>query len=79
MTNTPQTIEILTCVPAYGRDYRNEADVAKAWNSGKDFLISDTSSPWNNAYINNEDAKTFNVKKVRIRYNKLQDVVILDT
>jgi len=61
-------------VPAYGRDYKTEAEVTTAWNAGKDFLIQDIGSRWDGKYTSKSD---WEGQKVRIRYNKLADIIIL--
>jgi len=45
----------MTVIPAYGRDYKNTAEVTLAWNLGKDFMIQDCSSKDNGRYINRTD------------------------
>jgi len=57
-------------VPAYGRDYQSEHQAIEAWKSGKDFRINDISSRWDGAYCSIRDELN-----VKIRYNRLQDVV----
>ena len=47
-------MKYITVTPAYGRDYKS-GNAAKAdWNSGKDFILQDFSSPWDGKPINNE-------------------------
>lgn len=47
--------QYLTVVPAYGRDYTSQRAVREAWESGKDFQISDMSSRYDGSYINKSD------------------------
>lgn len=56
----------ITVVPAYGRDYKSQADVKADWNSGKDFRIADVMN--GTGYINKDDAPkgaTINVRYAR--------------
>ena len=63
-----------TVVPAYGRDYKS-AKAAKAdWETGKDFILRDFTSPWDGKAINKQDAENAGLK-VNIRYNKLTKIV----
>lgn len=68
----------LTLVPAYGRDYKTKEDALKAWNEGKDFRIETALSVWCGSYANKEDSKNFSGKHFKIRYNKLQDFVLIN-
>ena len=38
-------MDYIECVPAYGRDYSSQYQVANAWNEGKDFLIVSVEHP----------------------------------
>lgn len=67
---------MLTCVPSYGRDYKTEADVRKAWSEGKDFTINDMSSPDDGRQINKEDADRAKVT-VKLRFAKKTKAVII--
>ena len=67
---------MLTCVPAYGRDYKSAKAVKEDWNAGKDFIISDLFSGDDGRYINKEDADNAGVK-VKIRYNRLTRLVVI--
>jgi hypothetical protein len=61
-------------VPAYGRDYQTETAVKADWDAGKDFLIRDIGNRWDGKYTSKSD---WEGQKVRIRYNRLADFVIL--
>jgi hypothetical protein len=72
----------LTVVPAYGRDYKSEEEVKKAWEAGKDFLIQDISCRWDGSYVNISDMKNhaqqgITYSSVRVRYKKLRNVTII--
>jgi hypothetical protein len=62
--------------PAYGHDYKLPAEVSAAYNAGKDFIIADISNRWHGKPANNADLAPEG--KVKIRYNKLTKVVILN-
>jgi len=55
----------LNVVPAYGRDYKSKAAAIADWDAGKDFRITDYKL---SGYINNADAKTYDIDSVQIRY-----------
>ena len=65
-----------TLTPAYGRDYKNKNDVLTDFNNNKDFIINDMFSPYNGKYCNKSDIKN-TYKSVKIRYNKLQKIIIV--
>lgn len=56
----------IVAVPAYGRDYKSEAEVLKDWNDGKDFRHALTGQ-----YLSKRDQQT----GVWIRYHKLTEIV----
>ena len=65
-----------TLTPAYNRDYKNKNDVLTDFNNNKDFIINDMFSPYNGKYCNKSDIKN-TYKSVKIRYNKLQKIIIV--
>ena len=65
-----------TLTPAYNRDYKNKKDVLTDFNNNKDFIINDMFSPYNGKYCKKSDIKN-TYKSVKIRYNKLQKVIIV--
>ena len=56
-------------IPAYGRDYANQAQVKADWNAGMDFQDALTRS-----YVNKQDATALGLKVI-IRYARLMKVV----
>jgi hypothetical protein len=60
----------LTVIPAYGRDYKNQAAVKAAWKEGKDFIGM---SPLRSGAVNKDDAPTDTV--IMARYAKLTKIV----
>ena len=66
----------MTLTPAYNRDYKNKKDVLNDFDNNKDFIINDMFSPYNGKYCNKSDIKN-TYKSVKIRYNKLQKVIIV--
>lgn len=46
----------------------SQKSVKQAWDEGKDFIVTDCSSPFAGRYINKTDALRMNVKNVTIRY-----------
>jgi hypothetical protein len=65
----------LEVVPAYGRDYKSQAEVKAAWASGKDFLIQDLASGQDGRYVNKDDAPKGGT--MVIRYAKLMKVMTI--
>lgn len=65
----------LTVVPAYGRDYRTKREVTEAWATGKDFRISDMSSPDDGRYVSIRDCPSNT--RIRVRYDKLRKVTVI--
>ena len=65
-----------TLTPAYNRDYKSKKDVLNDFDNNKDFIINDMFSPYNGKYCNKSDIKN-TYKSVKIRYNKLQKVIIV--
>lgn len=66
----------MTLVPAYGRDYKSEEQAKQSYLKGLDFKIADISSPWDGKYASCRD---FSGHTVKIRFNRLQDFVIVET
>jgi len=62
----------LSCVPAYGRDYKSGKEVLLDWNDGKDFLIKDM---FLHGYINKSDAPKG--ATLNIRYKKLMKICVI--
>ena len=65
-----------TLTPAYNRDYKNKDEVLTDFNNDKDFIINDMFSPYNGKYCNKSDIKN-TYKSVKIRYSKLQKIIIV--
>ncbi len=61
--------ETVTLIPAFGRDYSTEAEVKFAWESGKEFQLSDS------VYLNRWDISAFPGMVVIIRYNGSRDLL----
>lgn len=59
-------MSIITLVPSYGRDYKNQEEVQKAWDDGKDFIIYQWDHKYDGKPINKEGAEveggTFSVR-----------------
>jgi hypothetical protein len=62
----------ISCIPAYGRDYKSGKEVEADWKAGKDFLIQDM---FHSGYININDAKTG--MTLNIRYKRLTQVKVI--
>ncbi len=66
----------LTVSAAYGRDFKSKKEILNYWNSNKDFQNLGVNSY--GSLINKQDAKRFKVGYLRVRYNNLRDVQIID-
>lgn len=55
----------LTCIPAYGRDYKSAKAVQADFDANKDFLIFDMFSQDDGRYVNSEQLKTGDTLAVR--------------
>lgn len=60
---------------AYGRDYGSAEAAIADWNDGKDFQSQALTG---GTYAGRYDAAELGIKRVNIRYNKLQDVAVVD-
>lgn len=67
----------ITVSPAFGRDFKSGKDAKAAWESGKDFILHDFSSPWDGKPINLEDAKKAGFGEVNIRFARMTKVVVV--
>ena len=67
----------MTLPPAYNRDYKNKKDVITDFNNNKDFIVNDIFSPYNGKACNKLDLENVNYKSVKIRYNRLQKIIIV--
>ncbi len=63
----------MTLTPAYGRDYKSKAEVLKAWDEGKDFVIADMFHPDSGRFCNKQDVQ----ESVNIRYKGLRQVCVI--
>jgi hypothetical protein len=62
-------------IPAYGRDYKNKAEVEKDFYDNKDFIAQDL---FRTGMINRQDLLVFkDIKFVNIRYAKLTKVHVV--
>ena len=55
----------ITCIPAYGRDYKSAKAVAADFDANKDFVISDYFHPSDGRYINAEQLATGDILAIR--------------
>ena len=64
----------LTVVPAYGRDYKSVKAALADWEADKDFHIAG-----GGPYINKADfVRSEDLTEIRIRFDKLQQVTIIN-
>ena len=62
-----------TLTPAFGRDYKTEAEVLHAYTSGADFILNDITSQWDGKPCSCRD---FPAEPVKLRYSNLRKVTI---
>jgi hypothetical protein len=72
MVSTP------TLTPAYGRDYKSLKAMKVDFLAGKDFIFQDISSPYDGKVCNLQDLQASGLTQVRLRYNRLTKVSIVD-
>ena len=68
---------MLTVIPAYGRDYTSKAQIQADWDANKDFIIQDMSSPYDGKYINKTNTTAEDFGSLKVRYNKLRNIVVI--
>jgi len=71
----------LIILPAYGRDYKDEASVEQDWSAGKDFVVCDISCRYDRRYLSVKDVaaiKTDGYDGVKIRFNNKTDILMLN-
>lgn len=61
--------------PAYGRDYKNQAEVKADWNSGKDFVHESAMHTGGGTYINNQQVKPGD--SVQVYYDKKRKHMVI--
>lgn len=68
----------ITVTPAYGRDYRSKAAALEDWETDKDFILEDPTSPWYGKPCNKSALESeMPNASVRIRYNKKTQVALV--
>ena len=65
---------MLTLIPAYGRDYKNQKTILADWNNNKDFIIQSITHPYDGKYANKSDLKKEH-DSVLLRYDKMRKIV----
>jgi hypothetical protein len=67
----------MTIVPAYGRDYKTQAEVLEDFLVNRDFIISDHFCPYDGKPTNLSDLRKAGERKVMVRYHGLRKIVFL--
>jgi hypothetical protein len=65
----------LTVSNAYGRDFKSKREILEHYKSNKDFQNLGYA---NSVIVNKQDAERYKVGYLRVRYNNLRDVQIID-
>ena len=68
----------LSVVPAYGRDYKSKAAIKADIDAGKDFLVSDFSSPYDGKPANLESCRDAGVTVLNVRYCGLRKIAVFN-
>ena len=72
----------LTLAPAYGRDYRSQADIVVDLVRDKDFLLCDPQSRWYGKPVNRSQLVSMEPglydPVINVRYDKLRKVALID-
>ena len=66
----------LTVSNAYGRDFKSKREILEHYKANKDFQNLNVTV--SGAIINKEDAKRFKVGFLRVRYNNLMKIAVID-
>lgn len=72
-------VTTLVVTPAYGRDYRTEAEALAGWAGGHDFRNETIGVPGTYVGCGETDLMIqMGVQRVQIRFNKKQDVTVVE-
>jgi len=66
----------LTVSNAYGRDFKSKREILEHYNANKDFQNLNVTV--SGAIVNKQDAKRFKVGFLRVRYNNLMKIAVID-
>ena len=66
----------LTVSGAYSTDFKNKKEILEHYNSNKDFQNLNVTV--SGAIVNKQDAKRFKVGFLRVRYNNLMKIAVID-
>ena len=66
----------LTVSNAYGRDFSTKAQILKHYHANFDF--QNLNPMFKGAIVNKQDAERYKVGYLRVRYNNLRDIQIID-
>ena len=66
----------LTVSNAYGRDFKSKREILDHYNANKDFQNLNVTV--SGAIVNKQDAKRFKVGFLRVRYNNLMKIAVID-
>lgn len=63
--------------PAYGRDYHNRGEVEVALLADNDFILNDTTSPWDGKPVNLSQLKESSYVSIGVRYRNLRSIHVV--
>lgn len=67
---------MITLTPAYGRDYRSQAQALDALRADTDFILNLYGHPYDGKPVNLSQLRNENVCAVQIRYSNKRRVVV---
>ena len=74
---TPAATTVIL-IPNHGWDYLSAERVLEHLKEGRDFIVSDCSSPWDGKPCNLPDLKRAGVMHARIRYDRLRKFTLIN-
>jgi len=70
-----EVVSMATLTPAYGRDYKSQAEVEADFRAGKDFILNDFMSQWDGKPCSIRDFPAGT--QITLRYKKKSNVIIV--
>ena len=71
---------MLMITPQYCKDYKSKKEVLESFNNDEDFRVCSPIgefSKWDNMACNKSELIEFEVDKVKVRYKKLTEIMII--
>lgn len=68
----------MTLTPAYGRDFKNKAEIRAALIAERDFIGHDGDNPAYYGYVNLQQMPEMEIDVLNVRYSKLTKVAVFN-